>query len=73
MPARPATPTDAPAIADIYNQGIADRVATFETRLRSPEDIAAWFDGRHPIVVVEHDDRIRICCRDRIDQIYVLR
>ena len=34
---RPATPADAPAIAAIYNQGIADRVATFETEPRSPE------------------------------------
>jgi len=53
MHARPATPADAPAIARIYNQGIEDRAGTFETRLRSPADIAAWFDGVHPIVVVE--------------------
>lgn len=52
---RPATPEDAPAIARIYNQGIEDRVATFETRPRSADDIRAWFDGRHPIVVVEDD------------------
>jgi phosphinothricin acetyltransferase len=34
-------------------RGIADRVATFETRLRTPEDILSWFDGVHPVVVVE--------------------
>jgi amino-acid N-acetyltransferase len=28
---RPATPADAPRIAQIYNEGIVDRVATFET------------------------------------------
>jgi L-amino acid N-acyltransferase YncA len=50
---RRATPEDAEAIAGIYNQGIADRVATFETRLRSAEDVCAWFDDVHPIVVVE--------------------
>jgi L-amino acid N-acyltransferase YncA len=50
---RLATAEDAEAIAGIYNQGIADRVATFETRLRSVEDVCAWFDGAHPIVVVE--------------------
>lgn len=55
MKARPATPADAPAIARIYNEGIEDRVATFETRLRTPEDILGWFDGVHPIVVVEDD------------------
>ncbi|MCI4370320.1 MAG: arsinothricin resistance N-acetyltransferase ArsN1 [Thermoplasmata archaeon] len=53
MDARPATPGDAAAIARIYNQGIEDRVATFETRLRTVEEILAWFDGQHPIVVVE--------------------
>ncbi|MBI3698594.1 MAG: N-acetyltransferase [Acidobacteria bacterium] len=53
-----ATPQDADAIARIYNQGIEDRVATFETRLRSPEEVRAWFDGVHPIVVVEEDGQI---------------
>src|SRR5580658_3847807 len=54
--ARSATPDDADAIARIYNEGIEDRVATFETRLRSGEDVRAWFDGVHPIVVVEDGD-----------------
>jgi len=53
MTSRTATPDDAAAIARIYNEGIEDRVATFETRLRVPEDIRAWFDGIHPAVVVE--------------------
>ncbi len=48
-----ATTDDAGAIARVYNQGIADRTATFETRPRSAEDVHAWFDGAHPIVVVE--------------------
>ena len=37
----------------IYNEGIADRIGTFETEPRSADQIAAWFDGRHPIIVVE--------------------
>jgi len=53
MTARPATPADAEAIAQIYNQGIEDRVATFETRLRTAADIEKWFDGAHPVLVVE--------------------
>ncbi|HXG57790.1 MAG TPA: arsinothricin resistance N-acetyltransferase ArsN1 family A [Thermoanaerobaculia bacterium] len=53
MNARTAAPGDAPAIAQIYNEGIEDRVATFETRPRTPGDILTWFDGRHPVVVVE--------------------
>jgi phosphinothricin acetyltransferase len=44
---------DAAAIAAIYNQGIEDRVATFETRPRTAEDIHKWFDGIHPTVVME--------------------
>jgi L-amino acid N-acyltransferase YncA len=55
---RAARPSDAEAIARIYNQGIEDRVATFETRLRTLEDIQAWFDGVHPVVVVEADDSV---------------
>lgn len=55
MRARAATTDDAAAIARIYNQGIEERVATFETRLRSAEDVRAWFDGVHPVVVVEDD------------------
>jgi L-amino acid N-acyltransferase YncA len=51
--ARAASPADAEAIATIYNEGIADRIGTFETEPRSAEQIAAWFDGRHPIIVVE--------------------
>jgi len=51
--ARAASPADAKAIARIYNEGIADRIGTFETEPRSAQLIEAWFDGRHPIVVVE--------------------
>jgi L-amino acid N-acyltransferase YncA len=58
MTARPATPADAAAIARIYNQGIEDRVGTFETRLRSTADIEAWFDGVHPIVAVEDESGV---------------
>jgi phosphinothricin acetyltransferase len=42
---------DTAALAEIYNEGIADRIATFETEPRAATDIARWFDGRHPIVV----------------------
>lgn len=56
--ARLADPADSAAIARIYNQGLADRVATFETQPRTPDDVAAWFDGRHPVVVVEASGRV---------------
>src|SRR5258708_11493742 len=58
MQVRAASSNDAAAIAYIYNQGIEDRVATFETRLRSAEEVQSWFDGVHPIIVVENEQGI---------------
>ena len=55
---RSASPGDATAMALIYNQGIEDRIATFETQLRTTADIEGWFDGVHPIVVLEQDNEI---------------
>lgn len=53
MHPRTATRDDAPAIALIYNEGIEDRTATFETRPREASEIARWLEGRNPVVVVE--------------------
>ena len=50
---RPAAPADAAAISAIYNEGIADRIATFETSPRSATDIVGWFTGNHLVVVAE--------------------
>ena len=58
MRARLATQADAAAIARIYNQGIEDRVGTFETDLRTETMVASWFDNTHPIVVVEQEGEI---------------
>lgn len=59
MNTRPATPDDTPAMTAIYNEGIEDRVATFETRPRTPDDVRAWFDQpRFPIIVVEDAGRV---------------
>ncbi len=55
---RLADAEDATAIAAIYNQGIEDRIATFETRPRTPGEIEGWFDGTHPVVVVEEEGRV---------------
>lgn len=58
MAIREATSGDAPAIAQIYNQGIEDRVATLETELRPPEERAAWLAARgprHPVLVATDD------------------
>ena len=45
-------------MTQIYNEGIEDRVGTFETRPRSRDDVRAWFDGVHPIVVVEGNGQV---------------
>lgn len=58
MHTRVATPDDAAAIAAIYNQGIEDRVATFETEPRTAAMVQTWFDGQHPVVVVEHGGEV---------------
>jgi L-amino acid N-acyltransferase YncA len=50
---RPATVRDAAAIAAIYNEGIEDRVATFETRPRSLQEVAAWLGDELPFVVAD--------------------
>jgi L-amino acid N-acyltransferase YncA len=49
---RSAGPADAPAIADIYNQGIEERGATFETTPRTVADIGSRLsDPRYPTLV----------------------
>ena len=50
---RLAARDDAAAIARTYNEGIADRVATFETEPRTAADVEAWFAGDRVIVVAE--------------------
>ena len=55
--ARAASPDDAPLLAQIYNEGIEDRVGTFETRPRTADEVRKWFDG-HPIVTVEGDGHV---------------
>jgi L-amino acid N-acyltransferase YncA len=55
MEIRPAEPGDAEAVAAIYNHGIAERQATFETRARRPRDVAAWLDEGRPFLVATAD------------------
>jgi len=50
--ARTAQRIDAPAIVEIYNQGIEDRIATFETEPRTIAQINDWFEEAHAIVSV---------------------
>jgi phosphinothricin acetyltransferase len=58
---RLATPADAAVIAAIYNEGIADRIATFETEPRTPEQLTTQLidkGDRFPTVVAEREGRV---------------
>jgi L-amino acid N-acyltransferase YncA len=58
---RAAVAADAADITRIYNQGIAERSATFETEPRTPERTAktiAERAERYPTVVVEREGRV---------------
>ena len=58
MRTRLASAADAAAIARIYNEGIDDRLATFETEPRTAADVRAWLENRTPLVVVEEHDEV---------------
>jgi L-amino acid N-acyltransferase YncA len=53
---RAATAADVPALTAIYNEGIAGREATFETRPREPAEVAGWLEEGLPFVVAEDAD-----------------
>jgi L-amino acid N-acyltransferase YncA len=55
---RPAVSADCERIAAIYNEGIADRVATFETSPRAPDAVAGWMADGLPFVVAEADGEL---------------
>jgi phosphinothricin acetyltransferase len=52
---RAAVECDAAVIALIYNEGIEDRLATFETEPRTAGDISGWLEEELPLVVVESE------------------
>ena len=58
---RPASEGDAGAICAIHNQGIADRIATLDTTVRTPDGARAWLaerGQRHPVIVADLDGAI---------------
>jgi phosphinothricin acetyltransferase len=58
---RMATRSDGAAVAEIYNQGIAERAATFETEPRTAAELAHRIaeDARHvPVIVAEQDGTV---------------
>ena len=53
---RPAEPGDADAVAAIYNHGIEERQATFETRPRRPNEVLGWLEEGRPFIVAADED-----------------
>lgn len=59
---REAKPLDISCITNIYNQGIEDRIATLETRLRDVSEMEEWFTSRgnrYKVIVIE-DNKGRV-------------
>jgi phosphinothricin acetyltransferase len=55
---RPAVPADAGRLATIYNEGILEGEATFETRPRDGDDVIAWLQSGLPVLVAELDGQV---------------
>jgi L-amino acid N-acyltransferase YncA len=55
---RRATESDLEDVVAAYNAGIGERIATLETRLRTPADLAAWLTDGRPFIVAECDGRV---------------
>lgn len=85
---RNATPNDAEAVRRIYNEGIADRIATLDIDPKSSGDMAAWWadhTGRYPVFVADESGNVvgwaslnpyshRCACRGVADlSVYVAR
>jgi L-amino acid N-acyltransferase YncA len=58
---REAKIEDIPFITSIYNQGIEDRIATLETRLRDNTEMNEWLTSRgerYKVIVIEDSENI---------------
>ncbi|MDA0181433.1 arsinothricin resistance N-acetyltransferase ArsN1 [Solirubrobacter phytolaccae] len=60
MNIRPARAADAEQVAAIYNHGIDERQATFETRARRPAEIEGWLEEGRPFLVATEDDHTTV-------------
>ncbi len=55
---RPAQADDLARVVEIYNAGIAERVATFETSPRTIEDVSGWIDDGRPFIVATDKEQV---------------
>jgi L-amino acid N-acyltransferase YncA len=54
---RPAEPRDADRVAEIFNEGVEDRVATFETDFAGPDEAARWI-SEDVVLVLEREGEL---------------
>ena len=67
---RAASAADVEAICAIHNQGSADRFATLDTTLKSPDDTRAWLaerGPRYPVFVADDDGRSWVASLNRFN------
>ena len=55
---RPAQADDLARVVEIYNAGIAERVATFETSPRTIADISGWIEDGQPFIVAIDKEQV---------------
>jgi phosphinothricin acetyltransferase len=55
---RLANEGDLDAVVAAYNAGISERIATLETRLRTPADVSGWPSDGRPFIVAEREGRV---------------
>jgi L-amino acid N-acyltransferase YncA len=55
---RPAEAGDLRGVVEIYNAGIAERLATFETSPRGLEEISSWVEDGQPFIVAIDNDQV---------------
>ena len=60
---RRAQARDLAGVVEIYNAGIAERVATFEAEPRTIEDISSWVEDGQPFIVAISNDAVVGCAR----------
>ncbi len=53
---RPAGRADAERVAEIYNEGVEDRVATFETREATASDATTWIEEDIVVIAAGGDE-----------------
>ena len=60
---RPAQTRGLGRVAEIYNAGIAERIATFKSAPSRTGDISGWVEDGQPFIVAIHDAQVVGCAR----------